>query len=364
MDFGLSEEQRLLQETIRGFAAKECPIARLRELFEAGVGGDATLWKGLAEIGVAGLALPEEHGGSALEVLDLALVSEVLGESALPVPFFGHALAGLAIAWAGSPAQQAEWLPRLATGDVVATVAFGEAGDAWQPDEWTLAPSSGRATGRKTFTPDAASADLFVVGARDGGLALVSKNDAGVGLDPVQSIDRTRGLADLVLEDAACDPLPDAASASARLRDAGCALLAADAFGAAWKLLRMTIEYVGTREQFGTPLAQFQGVKHQIANAATDLEPTRGLLWYAAHAVDHLPDQAGHAAAQAKAHITERAVETARIGVELHGGIGYTWESDVQIWFKRILFDRIFLGAPEIHRERAAAHAGWAGKGA
>jgi alkylation response protein AidB-like acyl-CoA dehydrogenase len=362
MDFGLSEEQRLLQDTIRGFAARECPIARLRELFEAGVGGDATLWKGLAEIGVAGLALPEAHGGSAMEVLDLALVSEVLGEGALPVPFIGHALAGLAIVWGGSPAQQAEWLPRLATGDVVATVAFAEGADVWQPDEWTLAASD-RVRGRKSFVLDAASADLFVVGTRGGGLALVSKAEPGVRIDAVQSMDRTRGLAEVAFEDAACDPLPGAAAAR-RVRDAGCALLAADAFGAAWKLLRMTLEYVGTREQFGTPLAQFQGVKHQLANAATDLEPTRGLLWYAAHAVDHLPEHAAHAAAQAKAHITERAADAARIAVELHGGIGYTWESDVQIWFKRILFDRAFLGAPGIHRERAATHAAWAGEGA
>ena len=364
MDFGLSEEQRLLQETIRGFAAAECPIARLREIFEAGAGADATLWKGLAEIGVAGLALPEEHGGSGLEVLELALVSEVLGESALPVPFVGHALAGLAIAWAGSPAQRAEWLPRLATGDAVATVAFGESVDAWQPDEWAQAVAGDRLTGRKTFVPDAASAEVLVVGTSEGGLALVEKSDSGVRIEPVQSIDRTRGLAEVAFENAACEALPGAAAAALRVRDAACAILAADAFGAAWKLLRMTLEYVGTREQFGTPLAQFQGVKHQIANAATDLEPTRGLLWYAAHAVDHLPERAAHAAAHAKAHITERAVDTARIAVELHGGIGYTWESDVQIWFKRILFDRAFLGAPEIHRERAASHAAWAGKGA
>src|SRR6185503_12003547 len=136
MDFGLSEEQRLLQETIRGFAAAECPLSQLRPLFEAGQGHDPALWKGLVEIGVAGLALPDEHGGSALDVLDLALAAEVIGESALPVPFLGHALAGLAIAWGGSPAQRAEWLPKLATGDALATVAFGEPADRWQPDEW------------------------------------------------------------------------------------------------------------------------------------------------------------------------------------------------------------------------------------
>jgi alkylation response protein AidB-like acyl-CoA dehydrogenase len=135
MDFGLSEEQRLLQDTIRGFAAKECPIARLREVFEAGAGGDPALWKGLAEIGVGGLALPESYGGSGLEVLDLALVSEVIGESALPVSFLGHALAGLALAWGGSPAQRERWLPQLATGDVLGTIAFGEPDDVWQPDE-------------------------------------------------------------------------------------------------------------------------------------------------------------------------------------------------------------------------------------
>ena len=361
MDFGLSEEQRLLQETIRGFAARECPTAMLRALFEAGSGGDPTLWKGLAEIGVAGLALPEEHGGGGLEVLDLALVSEVLGECALPVPFLGNALAGLALAWGGSPAQRASWLPRLSTGDALATVAFGEPDEHWQPEQWQLAPTGERLSGRKRFAPDAVSADLFVVGTRDGGLALVAKGDPGVRIEPVRSVDRTRGLADLVLEGAASEALPDAAAAAPRVRDAGLVLLAADAFGAAWTLLRRTLEYVGTREQFGTPLAQFQGVKHQLANAATDLEPTRGLLWYAAHAVDHLSERAAHAAAQAKAHVGDRAIDTARIAVELHGGIGYTWESDVQIWFKRILFDRAYLGAPEVQRERVARLAGWEG---
>ena len=358
MDFGLSEEQRLLQETIRGFATAECPPMLLRPRFEAGNGHDPALWKGLVEIGVAGLALPDEYGGSALEVLDLALAAEVIGESALPVPFLGHALAGLAIAWGGSPAQQKEWLPKLATGDVLATVAFGEPGERWQPDQWQAELARGQISGRKTFVPDGAAADLVVVGARGGELALVSRGQSAR-CTPVSGVDRTRALADLDLTGAAADALPDGARASARVRDAGLVLLAADAFGAAWRLLRMTSAYVGTREQFGTRLAQFQAVKHQLANAVTELEPSRGLLWYAAHAVDHLPERAPHASAVAKAHITDRAIAVARDAVELHGGIGYTWESDVQIWFKRVLFDRAFLGTPEVHRERSAALAGW-----
>jgi len=359
MDFGLSEEQRLLQETIRGFATAECPPMLLRPRFEAGLGHDPALWKGLAEIGVAGLALPDEHGGSALEVLDLALAAEVLGESALPVPFLGHALAGLAIAWGGSPAQRAEWLPKLATGDALATIAFGEPGDRWQPDEWQAELARERISGRKAFVPDGGAADLVVVGARGGELALVARSDAGVRCTPLSSVDRTRALADFDLVGAAAEPLPDGARVSARVRDAGLVLLAADAFGAAWRLLRMTAAYTGTREQFGTRLAQFQAVKHQLANAVTELEPSRGLLWYAAHAVDHLPERAPHAAAVAKAHIADRAAGVARDAVELHGGIGYTWESDVQIWFKRVLFDRAFLGTPDVHRERSAALAGW-----
>jgi len=358
VDFGLSEEQRLLQDTIRGFASKECPIARLRERFEEG-GGDAALWKGLVEMGVAGLALPASHGGGDLEVLDLALVSEVLGEAALPVPFLGQVLAGLAVSWGGSDAQRDRWLPRLATGDAAATVALAESGDLWQPEEWTAELRAGRLSGAKRFVPDGATADCIVVGTRGGGLAVVEAGAPGLRARGVAGVDRTRAIAELDLDGVVAEPLAEGEAVSGRLRDAALVLLAADAFGAAWRLLRMTIAYVGTREQFGTPLAQFQAVKHQIADDVTELEPARGLLWYAAHAVDRLPERAAHAAAVAKAHLTDRALAVARDAVELHGGIGYTWESDVQIWFKRALFDRAFLGTPERHRERSAALAGW-----
>lgn len=359
MDFGLSEEQRLLQHTLRDFAAKECPPRRLRELFEAGAGADPGLWKGLAGLGVAGLALPVRHGGGGLAVLDLALTSEVLGEAALPVPFLGHVLAGLAIAWGGSEAQQAAWLPRLATGDRLATVAFGEEGERWQPEEWGARATDGRLTGHKRFVPDLDAADLLVVGVRGGGLVLVERGRRGLHVEPVDGIDRTRRVGAVDFEDVRAEPLERGSEVSGRLRDAALVLLAADALGGAWRLLRETVAYVSVREQFGTPLAQFQAVKHQIANAATELEPARGLLWYAAHAVDRLPERAAHAAAVAKAHIGDRALDAARDAVELHGGVGYTWESDVQIRFKRVLFDRAFLGTPEVHRERSAALAGW-----
>jgi alkylation response protein AidB-like acyl-CoA dehydrogenase len=143
------------------------------------------------------------------------------------------------------------------------------------------------------------------------------------------------------------------------MRDAGLVLLAADAFGGAQQLLEMSVEYAKTRQQFGVTIGSFQGLKHQLANVAVEIEPARGLYWYAAHAFDHVPDESERTAALAKAHLGQVYMQTARDAVEAHGGIGFTWECDVQIWFKRVMFDRLWLGAPELHRERFAALEGW-----
>jgi len=356
MDFSLSEEQELLQDTVRGFVARECPPRAVHAIYDGERGAVSALWQGLCEIGVPGLVVPEAHGGAGLELLDLALVAEELGRGAVPVPFLGHSLAALALASGGSAGQQAGWLPRLASGGARATVALAEDGGSWLPSTWRVELANGRVTGRKQLVPEAEGAEVFVVGCRGGALALV---EAGPSVRVTQepTLDRGRPLATLDLEDAPAETL--AFSDAARLVDAGSVLLAADAFGAAHQLLRATAAYLQTRQQFGQPLAQFQAVKHQLANMALDIDPTRGLWWYAAHAFDHVPAEAPRAAALAKAHITERAQQVGRDAVEAHGGIGFTWECDVQIWFKRVVFDRLWLGAPELHRERFAALEGW-----
>jgi alkylation response protein AidB-like acyl-CoA dehydrogenase len=359
MDFGLSEEQQMLQQTVRGFVANECPATRLRQLFDGDTGHAPDLWKGLAEMGIAGLAIPEAYGGAGLELLDLALAAETLGEGATPGPFFGHSVASLAIARAGNEAQRERWLPRLANGDAIATIALAETDSAWQPDEWSCVLQDGKLTGDKGYAPCLELADVVVVGIEGGGLALVEPGAAGVAAEPFEGVDRTRRLHSLRFEGAPAEALAEGVAAAGAVRDAALVLLAADAFGAAWKLIRMTIDYCGTREQFETPLTQFQAVKHELADCALEIEPTRALYWYAAHAIDHLPDEASYAAALAKAHITDRAMEIARSCVELHGGIGFTWDCDVHIWFKRIMFDRTFLGTPEVHRARSADLAGW-----
>jgi alkylation response protein AidB-like acyl-CoA dehydrogenase len=358
MQFGLTEEQELLQETVRGFVAGECPPTRLREIFDAGTGHDPALWKGLAEMGITGLVVPEAYGGAGLEVVELALVAEVLGDGALPGPFLGHSLACAAIAFGGSEAQRARWLPGLASGERIGTVAFAEDDDRWGPEDWTLAASDGGLGGTKGHVLHAEIADLLVVGTANGGLSVVERGAAGLKVEPAAGLDRTRALANVAFDATPAEALESGAAVSGRVRDVGLVILAADAFGAAWRLTRMSVDYAKERRQFGQPIANFQAVKHQLADMATAVEPTRGLFWYAAHALDAIPDDAPRAAAIAKAHITDRAAEIARAAVELHGGLGFTWECDVQMWFKRILFDRAFLGTPGQHRARRATNLG------
>jgi alkylation response protein AidB-like acyl-CoA dehydrogenase len=357
VNFGLSEEQQLLQETVRGFVAGECPVTRVREIFDAGSDHDPALWQGLVDMGIAGLVVPEEHGGAGLELLELALVAEELGAGAVPSPFFGHCLATLAVVLAGSDEQRRRWLPSLADGSRLATLAFGEPGEVWDPGDFRTAVTEGEVAGTKTFVTSSDVADLFVVGVAGGGLAVVENGSAGVKVEPHRSVDRTRRSGRVQLEGAACEPLPR--PLAGRVRDAGLVLLAADALGGAWRLVEMSTEYARNRRQFGRAIAEFQAVKHQLADMAIDVEPARAVYWYAAHAFDHIPAEAEHAAAMAKAHITDRYTQASRDAVEIHGGIGLTWECDVHIWLKRSLFDRAVLGNPDLHRERCAALSGW-----
>lgn len=368
MHFGLSEEQLLLQETVRSFAAAELPASRLRQVFDAGTGHDDAVWRGLAEMGVPGLVVPEELGGAGLGVLELALVCEIAGGACLPGSILEHALASLAILRAGSEAQQQRWLPKLAAGEVLATVALGEqhaeVGDVWRPEQWSTRLAGGKLAGTKRWVPHAGRADLVVVGLEGGALATLERSGdatAGVRAEAQQGIDRTRPIHELVLDGAEAEVLPGSqdGDVARALLDAGLVGLAADAFGAASRLIQLSVDYATERRQFGFPIAQFQAVKHQIARMGTSVEPTRALFWYAAHALDEGMADGPRHAAMAKAQITDRAMDVARDAVEVHGGLGFTWECDVQMWFKRAMYDRSWLGTPEVHRERMAVMAGW-----
>lgn len=358
MNFDLTEEQRMLQETVGQLAERQCPPNVIHKNLE-NEDYDAALWGALSELGVPGLAIAAEFGGLGLEVLDLAVVAETLGYHAMPGPYLGHALAAHAISLAGSDEQKTRLLPGLATGERIGTIAFGEAGGAWEPEQWSIR-SEGPLTGTKEYVPFASEADVLVVGLAGGQLGIVERGASGMTFDAVDCADLTRRVHHLRLDGTPCELLPGGAAASSAVRDVGLALLAADAFGGSHRLLDMCVEYAKTREQFGVTIGSFQGLKHQLANMAVDVEPNRGLYWFAAYAQDHVPEEAVRVAAIAKAHITDRFMQIARDSVEAHGGIGFTWECDVQIWFKRAMFDRAFLGSPAEHRERSVQLAPWA----
>lgn len=359
MDFGLSSEQRMMQETVRALLTKDFPPASVVESLDEPGAHDPELWTALTEVGLPGLFIPEAHGGSGFGLLDAALLAEVGGEGVLSGPLLGHQLASFAIMSAGSTDQQEDWLPQLASGENIGTVAWAEPGDSWEPDGWTVTLQDGRLSGRKVHVPCAEVADLMVVGVAGGDMALVDPSQGGVEITAFDGVDRTRRLATVDFEGAAATPLPPGVAAAPRVRDLGLVLLAADSFGCASRLLHETIDYLSEREQFGTRLTQFQGIKHELANLAAGLEPARALYWYAGYALDEQADDAPRAAAIAKSHISDRAMEIARACVDLHGAIGYTWEATTHLWYKRIIFNRAFLGGSDHHRSRAADLADW-----
>ncbi|HYG28172.1 MAG TPA: acyl-CoA dehydrogenase family protein [Caulobacteraceae bacterium] len=364
MNFLLSEEQEQLLEAVGRYATEAGDAGARRGAFDGDTGFDEGFWRGLMEMGVGGVALPPERGGLGLEMIDLALVAEALGHAGAPGPFLGHVLAGLAISWAGDEAQKQRWLPRLAAGEAVGSIAL-TASEGSAPGQWSGELRGGRLSAERPMTPYAPQADVIVVGAPGGGLVLVEKGAEGARAAALDVTDRTRRLWTLTLEQTPCEPLAGASEEVVRrVLDAANVLLAADAFGGATFVLGLARDYANTRTQFGGPIGRFQGLKHQLANMAARVEPIRGLYWYAAHAFDHVPEESTRVAALAKAHASECFMQTARDAIEAHGGIGYTWDYDAQIWLKRAMFDYAFLGTPDVHRAHAARLAGWCGQAA
>lgn len=357
MNFLLSEEQLALVDSVAGLLRDRCDALHVHKLFNTPGDAvfDADLWQALCEMGVPAIMVPEAHGGLGLGLVDLAIVAEALGSAVAPVPFFGHVMAAIAIELAGSDAQKARWLPKLAAGEVLGTLALCEGTGGWLPEQWMLSGAS--LTGTKTMVPNAAEADLIVVGTADG-LVLVEKG-ANYTATRIDSADRTRPLDTVTLADAAAEALPQGKEALTRLIDAAAVLLAADSFGGAERCVTMSVDYAKMREQYGQPIASFQGLRYQLVAMALATEPSRGLYWYAAHAWDAIPDKASHAASQAKAHLTDTCLQVTRDTVEAHGGIGFTWEHDTHLYMKRAMHNWAWLGSPSRHRMRAADFAGW-----
>ena len=367
MDFGLSEEQRLLDATVRRFLAERLPLARVRELREDEHAFDAGAWKELAALGVVGCLVSEAHGGAGLGVLDATVIATALGHGAAPLPFLSSAvLAPLLLEALGSPEQKKSWLPGLAAGETRIAVAAGERVERRQ--DAGVSEQDGRLSGVALFVADALGAEALLVACGDD-LWLVPADARGLELRPLPTLDATRPLAELRLSGVTpaqrLGPAGGAGPALARAIDVARVVLAADLLGCADRALELAVAYAQQRRQFERPIASFQAVKHLCAEMAAALEPARALLWYAAHAFDAgeraaLPEEPGVLAALAKAHLAEVGTFVLRTATEVHGGIGFTDACDLHLWFHRTALDRQWLGGPEKLRARAAALHRWA----
>jgi alkylation response protein AidB-like acyl-CoA dehydrogenase len=347
VDFDLSEQQRLLEQSIDSFVAGSFPLSRVRDWYDREPGA----LDDLDALGLCEILIPEEYGGAGGTILDVALAAERLGAGATPGPFLGRVLAAYAIAVAGSDEQRARWLPALASGERRATIAIGEPGDRWDLDSLRMGGS--RLVGEKSNVLVGDGVDLAVFVLADG-LAVVEFGVDGLTIVDTEVLDRTRPMASMVFDGPPHERLAGGVEAAGRVLDLGAVLLAADAYGGAARCLDLAVQYSLVREQFGTTIAHFQAIQHQLADMAVDVLPCRGMYWYAAHAMDHDNDDASGFASLAKAHITDRYLAAARRAIEVHGGIGYTWEADLHFFLRRAVFDRAYLGSSEMHRQRRA----------
>lgn len=360
MEFLLSNEQLEMQDSVAKFLEKECPSTELHKFFDNEEGFPQTLWQGLIDLGITAMCIPEQYDGLGLELLDLAILTETLGYAATPGPLLGHILCTQAILYAGSETQKQHWLPKLAAGQVLGSFACAEENDQWLPEQLTVTlDHNSYLNGDKKHVPYAQHCDLIVVALSKGKFAIVEKNATGMSFNEGDITDRTRHIASINFKNTTAELLKGESKAVQKIFDTAAILLAADSYGGARRCVDLAVEYAKTRMQFGQIIGSFQALKHQLANMAVEIEPMRGLYWHAAYTFDHEPEIAERQAALAKAHLTDRFLQTARNTIEAHGGIGYTWESDTQIFLKRALFNYAFMGNPSLHRSRAADLANW-----
>ena len=353
MDFGLSEDQALLEQTVEGFLRDRVPIERVRELRQAECPNDRGLWKELAELGATGVLIPEARGGSGLGLFDAAVVAWCLGRAAAPAPFLSSGvMAPVALGAVGGAAAD-EWLAGIASGERVVGVAVTETFAVREGAGVAL--EGGRLRGKALMALDAHGADAVLLPVGGERLALVPTGGRGVGVTRLTTIDATRSTAEVALDGARPEALFEGAGpAIARMLDAGRIALAADSLGACESMLAQAVAYARQRHQFGRPIGSFQAVKHLCAEMVAELEPARSLLWYAAHSFDALPGEAPLMACHVLAHASEIGHTIASVATQVHGGIGWTDEQNLHFWYKRIGVGRQLLGGPGWLRERAA----------
>jgi alkylation response protein AidB-like acyl-CoA dehydrogenase len=370
MRFALSAEQAELRRAARGYLATHWPSAQVRAVVDDASQEDPSAWRRVAaELGWASILVPEAHGGAGLGWVEATVIAEETGRALASVPFFSSVcLATNALLAAGDEAQRAAYLPRIASGDVRATLAFG---DSSHVDPWaiaTVAREQGDGfvlSGTKRNVVDGAAADVLLVTARapgttgEKGVALfaVHARSPGVHVERTPALDATRPLALVTLKDVHVGRAARMGDAAAvrRTLDRAAIALASEALGGAERCLEMATDYAKTRVQFDRPIGSFQAIKHRLADLFTAVETARSAARYAAGVADSGDDaELAVAAALAKSYCTETFFRCAAENIQIHGGIGFTWEHDAHLFLKRARGSLVLLGGPSVDRERVA----------
>jgi alkylation response protein AidB-like acyl-CoA dehydrogenase len=354
MQFGLSESQEFLKDSARNFFAGECPSAEMRRLMETDTAYDASLWSKLTDQGYTGIIFPEEYGGVGLGKVELMLLMEETGRALLPGPFFSTVvLAGSVLDAVATPAQKTKYLAPICRGEVRATVAILEAAASWNSRDIQLSVTHGKLTGEKFFVADAAVADFILVVARNGVFVVDSKS-RGLKISPMSGMDLTRKLYVVEFSDTPAEQIL-ASSGLARAFDIATAALAAELVGGMQRTLDITVEYAKTRKQFGKPIGMFQAVQHQCADMYLETESSRSAVYYAGWALEENAPDAATAVSIAKMYASDAARTVGNRGIQIHGGMGFIWENDVHLYYRRAKASETAFGDATFHRERIAS---------
>ncbi len=378
MDFQFDAEQEELRQTARAFLTEHSGSEAVRRAMTAELGYETDVWKRIgAELGWTSVHVPEEYGGLGLGYVELVALMEVMGESLLCAPFFSTiALGANAVLCGASEEQKAEWLPAVAEGERTATLALQEPGGGIGLDSIgaTAIESGGEfvLSGEKHYVVDGHSADLLVVAARapgsqgHDGLALfaVPGDASGVERVPLATMDQTRRLARVTLDGvripAAARLAGETSGADAieRTLQLAAVALAAEQVGGAQRCLDLAVDYAKERVQFGRPIGGFQAIKHKLADVMVVVESARSAAYYAGCAAAEASDELPVVASLAKAYCSDAYFQSAAECIQVHGGVGFTWEYDVHLHFKRARASQALLGDPTHHRELVARHIG------
>ena len=368
MDFGFSEEQEMLRDAAKRFLADNCPTKFVRQMMADGTAHDQGFWKKIVELGWPGLLIPENYGGQGGSFLDMTVIAEEAGKVLVPGPFFTSALLGAPLMIeGGSEEQKKSILPRMASGEFIGTVAIAEAAGRFDAAGIQLKASksgsdyvlSGRSSSCPTHTSQMVSRWRAHRRQRENGISifLVPSDAKGVTVTQLKTVDMTRRLCHIVRQR---ESRRHARKGGRRMADSpahldiATAALATEMVGTAQRALDMSVDYAKTRVQFGKPIGSFQAVKHKCVDMMVAVENARSLVYYACWTVDTKNDEAKTSVPMAKAYASDMAKNVTSEAIQVHGGIGFTWEHDMHLFHRRALAGEANFGNAPVHRETVA----------